>query len=152
VHCKPVGSGQQALQYLAPYIFRVAISNKRILKLEDGKVTFQYTDAKTDTLTTQTVLAEEFIRRFLQHVLPNRFIKVRYYGFLSSRTRHRLEKVKELLHIKPIETAPPTQTAVDAPDGQETPEMRCPKCGSVMRLVGEIAPTRFRLHEARASP
>jgi DNA-directed RNA polymerase subunit M/transcription elongation factor TFIIS len=151
VHAEPVGSGQQALKYLAPYIFRVALSNHRILKLEDGDVTFQYTEAKTDTPNTQVLPVEEFIRRFLQHVLPPRFIKVRYYGFLSSRNRHRLARVNELLNVKPLEKPPPPHTPAEVPDGQQA-EMRCPKCGSVMRLVGDIAPTRFRLHRARASP
>lgn len=152
VHCEPVGSGHQALKYLAPYIFRVALSNQRILKLEDGTVTFQYKDAQTDALATQTLAVEEFIRRFLPHVLPDRFLKVRYDGFLASRTRQRLETIKALLHVKAVENAPPPQVAADAPDGVEAHELRCPKCGSVMRLVGDILPTRFRLRGARASP
>ncbi|NUM65585.1 transposase, partial [candidate division KSB1 bacterium] len=106
VDCRPVGSGERALKYLAPYIFRVAISNRRLLKLENGNVTFQYRDGETKRFRTKTVAAEEFIRRFLQHVLPHRFIKVRYYGFLSSSHRKRLEKVKELLHVKPVATEP----------------------------------------------
>jgi len=93
VHCEPVGSGKHALKYLAPYIFRVAISNRRLLRLENGHVTFQYRDGETKQIKTKTITAEEFIRRFLQHVLPYRFIKVRYYGFLSARHRPRLEKV-----------------------------------------------------------
>ena len=72
-----------AFKYLAPYIFRVAISNNRILKLEDGKVTFKYKESATDQIRFSTVSAEEFIRRFLQHVLPQRFVKVRYYGLMS---------------------------------------------------------------------
>jgi hypothetical protein len=77
VHCQPVGNGAAALKYLAPYIFRVAISNKRILRLENGAVTFGYTDARSGQRKTCTVTAEEFIRRFLQHVLPKDFAKVR---------------------------------------------------------------------------
>jgi ribosomal protein S27AE len=151
VHAEPVGSGQQALKYLAPYIFRVALSNQRLLKLEDGHVTFQYKDAKTDTLNTQILPVEAFIRRFLQHVLPPRFIKVRYYGFLSSRNRHRLAKLNDLLNVKPVETPQPPHAPAAMPDSQQA-ERRCPKCGSIMRLVGDIEPTRLRLHGARASP
>ena len=77
-----VGSGQAAMKYLAPYIFRVGITNN-IIKLKDGKVTFRYRDSSTDQYETKTLEAQEFIRRFLQHVLPHRFRKVRYYGFLS---------------------------------------------------------------------
>src|SRR6266511_989241 len=83
VHSEPVGSGQQAFKYLAPYIFRVALSNNRLRKLQDGQVTFAYKESASDQLKRCTVTAEEFIRRFLQHVLPPRFIQVRYYGLLS---------------------------------------------------------------------
>ena len=83
VHCQPVGNGAAALKYLAPYIFRVAISNKRILKLADGKVTFRYTESGTNKPRLCTLAAEEFIRRFLLHVLPKGFMKIRYYGFLA---------------------------------------------------------------------
>ena len=87
VHCEPVGSGEAAFKYLAPYVFRVAISNSRIVKLGDGRVTFKYKDSATDQVKLTTVSAEEFIRRFLQHVLPERFVKVRYYGLLGPNNR-----------------------------------------------------------------
>jgi hypothetical protein len=76
VHCQPVGNGLTALKYLAPYIFRVPISNRRILKLTDGKVTFRYRASDTGKLRICTLPAEEFIRRFLQHVLPKGFVKM----------------------------------------------------------------------------
>lgn len=69
VHCQPVGRGRNAVKYLAPYIFRVAISNRCILKLAEGKVTFRYRTSDTGKLRICTLPAEEFIRRFLQHVL-----------------------------------------------------------------------------------
>jgi hypothetical protein len=75
VHCKAVGGGQSALKYLAPYIFRVAISNRRIVKLEDERVTFRYRATDTGQERLCTLTAEEFIRRFLQHVLPKGFVK-----------------------------------------------------------------------------
>jgi len=144
VHCQPVGSGERAIKYLAPYIFRVAISNRRLLKLENSHVTFQYRDGETKQFKTQTVTAEEFIRRFLQHVLPKGFIKVRYYGFLSARHRPRLEKVKELLNVKPVATDPIDAADTETPEECETQVMRCPKCGGVMKLVGEVTPKRTR--------
>src|SRR5712691_4108581 len=97
VHSEPVGSGQQAFQYLAPYIFRVALSNNRLRSLQQGAVTFTYKESATDQLKRCTVTAEEFIRRFLQHVLPSRFIKVRYYGLLSPAHRQLLQKARLLL-------------------------------------------------------
>ena len=75
VHCKAVGCDHLALKYLAPYIFRVAISNRRILELEDGQVTFRYRATDTGQERLCTLATEEFIRRFLQHVLPKGFVK-----------------------------------------------------------------------------
>jgi putative transposase len=97
IHSEPVGSGYQACQYLAPYIFRVAFSNNRLRKLEQGAVTFSYKESATDQLKHCTITAPEFIRRFLQHVLPPRFIKVRYYGLLSPAHRQRLQQARQLL-------------------------------------------------------
>ena len=80
VHYKPVGDGRTALKYLALYIFRVAISNRRLVKMENDKVTFRYRTSDTGRLRLCTLSAEEFMHRFLQHVLPKGFVKVRYYG------------------------------------------------------------------------
>ena len=102
VHCQSVGSGVAALKYLAPYIFRVAISNKRILQLENDEVTFGYTDGRSGQRKTCTVAAEEFIRRFLQHVLPLGFSKVRYYGFFSPGKRATLAQIRQLLSVAPV--------------------------------------------------
>jgi hypothetical protein len=141
VHCQPVGNGAAALKYLAPYIFRVAISNRRILKLADGKVTFRYTESGTGQSRICTVAAEEFIRRFLQHVLPKGFVKVRYYGFFSSGSRHRLRQVRRLLcaQATPALEEPSQETA-------STSELAClcPQCGQVMRLVQTVKPHRSR--------
>jgi len=97
VHSEQVGSGEAAFKYLAPYVFRVAISNRSLLKLEDGRVTFKYKDSATYQIRFCTVTAEEFIRRFLQHVLPSRFVKLRYYGLMSPGNRDLLSKTRELL-------------------------------------------------------
>lgn len=137
VDLKPVGSGAAAFKYLAPYIFRVAISNNRILKLEDGKVTFKYKESKTDRVRSSTLTAEEFIRRFLQHVLPDRFVKVRYYGLLSPRQRHlwprlRLSLATAATTMRPAEV-PATELPVAA--------LRCPRCGHILTLLGPLTPT-----------
>jgi len=139
VHCEPVGSGEAAFRYLAPYIFRVALSNNRLLKLEEGKVTFQYKESATDQITCSTVGAEEFIRRFLQHVLPDRFVKVRYYGLLSPGNRHLLNQARQLLGASALETHTiakhrEVKAALGIP--------RCPKCGSVLILVEILRPQR----------
>jgi len=139
VHCEPVGRGQHAFRYLAPYIFRVAISNNRILKLEDGQVTFQYKDSATDQVRTCTVTAQEFIRRFLQHVLPDRFVKVRSYGLLSPGNRHQLNRAREQLGASQSTTTEKPPAVTPAPEAP-----RCPTCGSLLRLVHTLRP-RSRL-------
>ena len=132
VHCQPVGNGLTALKYLAPYIFRVAISNKRILKLEDGKVTFRYRTSDTGKLKTCVLPAEEFIRRFLQHVLPKGFVKVRYYGFFSSGLRPRLAAVRQQFGSQ--ETDIDAQTADHPEDDPSTTSiLNCPSCGRIMQ-------------------
>lgn len=97
VHCQAVGNGETAFKYLAPYIFRVAISNSRILTVEDDHVTFRYRASDSGQAKLCTLAAEEFIHRFLQHVLPKGFVKVRYYGFLSVAQRSHLTTIRQQL-------------------------------------------------------
>lgn len=140
VDCEPVGSGEQASEYLAPYIFRVAITNNRIRKLEDGKVTFEYKESASAEVKSSTINAEEFIRRFLQHVLPDGFIKVRYYGFMAPGNRHLLKRVRCLLGVTPSKDK--QQSPSDFKEQMDLP--RCPKCGSILVPVETIKP-RSRL-------
>lgn len=128
VHSEPVGTGEAAFKYLAPYVFRVAISNSRIVKLEDGRVTFKYKDSATDEVKFATVSAEEFMRRFLQHVLPERFVKVRYYGLLAAGNRRLLERARRLLMTRAKQRYWKQSPSLAA--DRET--MRCPNCGSEM--------------------
>jgi ribosomal protein L37AE/L43A len=134
VHSEPVGSGEQAFKYLTPYIFRVAISNNRLRQLDNGQVTFSYKESATDQLKSATVSAEEFIRRFLQHVLPNRFIKVRYYGLLSPAHRHLLLKARQLLSLT---TGNLKREAVKTTELRALPG--CPHCGGPLTLLAPIA-------------
>lgn len=140
VHCQPVGNGMAALKYLAPYIFRVAISNNRILKLVDGQVTYRYTTSDTGETRYCTVTAEQFIRRFLQHVLPKGFIKVRYYGLFSPGHRQRLHLAKQLLDdCNPAASKEISQTNTMSP----AEDLRCPKCGRVMKMIQILRPERY---------
>ena len=136
VHCKPVGDGRAALKYLAPYIFRVAISNRRILKLANGKVSFRYFASETGKPRTCTVTATEFIRRFLQHVLPKGFVKVRYYGFFASGLRRRLQLIRQQFpsrcHLS-VSTAKSVQPLLEQ-------VVRCPRCDQVMTHRQRIWP------------
>ena len=135
VHSEPVGSGAQAFQYLAPYIFRVALSNNRLQQLAQGHVTFSYKESATAQLRHCTVSAHEFIRRFLQHVLPPRFIKVRYYGLLSPAQRQLLQKARQLLAA----TSSKLKSAL-LKSLQPLTLLTCPHCRLPLTLLGPLAP------------
>jgi hypothetical protein len=142
VDCRPVGRGQAALKYLAPYVFRVALSNNRIVSVVNDQVTFRYRDGDTKKAKRCTLPAEQFIHRFLQHVVPKGFVKVRYFGLFSPGKRPLLARVRQLLTgaaatpaSGPVEGAAPS--SVQQP---EPPIYRCPTCGAVMQLTEVILP------------
>jgi hypothetical protein len=142
VHCQSVGDGRTALKYLAPYIFRVAISNRRILKLENGQVTFQYRTTDTGQLRLCTLSAEEFIRRFLQHVLPKGFVKVRYYGIFAPGCRKRLATLRSQLELIFPENVASELAATQEPTQVPLqPTLLCPTCGHPLVLQRTIPPT-----------
>jgi hypothetical protein len=115
----------------------VAISDRRILKLEDGRVTFRYRATETGQLKTCTLGVEEFMRRFLQHVLPRGFVKVRYYGFLASSCRPRLAALREQLGPLDAEQAADAEVSGAEPevesDASDDGSVLCPTCGRPMR-------------------
>ena len=141
MHCHPVGNGQHACKYLAPYIFRVALSNNRIVQLADDQVAFRYRASDTGQTKLCTLPAEEFIRRFLQHVLPKAFVKVRYYGFLAPGRRPQLTALRQQLGCSPAKQPPPAEapapetSTVDQPPAAAPPRqvVRCPSCGQAMQ-------------------
>jgi hypothetical protein len=112
VHCQPVGNGRKAFEYLAPYIFRVALSNSRLVSGENNLVTFRYRDSNTGQSKLLSLDAFEFIHRFLQHVLPPGFVKVRYYGFLSPGARPQLALIRA--HLTPLVTEPAEHVTVES--------------------------------------
>ena len=136
------GNPELVIKYLARYTHRVAISNGRLLHLEDGKVTFRWKDyAHGNRQSTLTLEATEFIRRFLLHVLPPAFVRIRYYGFLANRFRaENLARCRKLLGQRPsTETSPPQpRETVDAPSAEKD-VARCPVCQQgYMRIVEEL--------------
>jgi hypothetical protein len=150
VHCKGVGNGQAALKYLAPYIHRVAISNRRLLSIdqrgsmEASQITFRYRPSDTGQLKTCSLSVEHFIQRFLQHVLPRGFVKVRYFGFFAATLRSRLAALQKSLLPH---TEPPTEkidqlTTTQATSWQD--HILCPKCGQLMRLQSSLCPPTCR--------
>jgi hypothetical protein len=142
VHSQPVGKGQPALKYLAQYIFRPAISNRRLVSMTGGKVTFRWQHAQTNQWKTTTLDPIEFIRRYLQHVLPRGFVKVRYYGLYAHRHRELLVRLHhQLLPVTMLqgESDPDKQQSSqesEQPIATAFPGCRC--CGKPMRMVEHI--------------
>jgi hypothetical protein len=99
---KPFGSPQHLLKYLARYVHRVALSNDRILSVDNGEVTFTYRDRKQgNRLVPKKLQVEEFIRRFLLHVLPRGFMRIRHFGYLANPSKTLLSKCRQLLDLNP---------------------------------------------------
>ena len=139
VDCRPVGNGLRALKYLAPYIFRVALSNNRIIRVENDQVTFRYTLGATGQTKYCTLPAEEFIRRFLQHVLPKGFVKVRYYGLFGPGQRQLLTRIRgQLLLQQRIAEMQSPASATPAPIAAR--RLVCPSCGRPLRLERILVP------------
>jgi hypothetical protein len=97
VNCQAIGGSETTLKYLAPYIFRVAISNSRIMNVKERTVTFSYRKKDSNRVRKVTLDVLEFIRRFLQHVLPTGFMKVRHYGFMSTNCAVSLARLRLLI-------------------------------------------------------
>jgi hypothetical protein len=129
VHCKPAVQGtQKVLEYLGRYIHRIAITNSRILSIEDDKVTFRYRNSHTAETKTMALDPNEFVRRFLQHVLPSGIHKVRYYGLWSPSHRDLLYKWQGLLATLPTDEQPPLRPD-PAVERSSPPQVQsCPYC------------------------
>lgn len=123
----PFGGPEHVLKYLARYTHRVAISNGRLLSLEQGQVSFRWRDSKDHNRTkTMTLDAIEFIRRFLLHILPSGFVKIRHFGFLANRNRSvRLELCRKHLDAQAL-ADPPAGLLTD--QQKRAVERRCPVC------------------------
>lgn len=127
---KPFGGPQQVLDYLGRYTHRVAISNHRITNIADGKVTFSWRDYRTKKLRLMTLDASEFIRRFLQHVLPDGYVRIRYFGLLANRNRSsNIEKARQLLASGEDQSSSSSPASSLQPQIQPQIARLCPHCG-----------------------
>ena len=142
---RPFGGPEQVINYLGRYTHRIAISNRRIVSLQGGKVSFAYKDYRQDgQQKTMTLDAREFIRRFLQHCLPPGFHKIRYYGILSIRNR----KTKLATLQRSLDYLPPVAT----PAQKTEPAKTCPACSRpAMQRLGLIPARIFRPTNAGGS-
>ena len=128
----PFGGPQHVLHYLARYTHRVAISNHRLVNFADGQVTFRWKDyAHRNKQKLMTVTADEFLRRFLLHVLPHGFVRIRFFGFLANRCRKSLLPLcLQLLQMLPRAGSDSVQ-----PKACSRAIWQCPRCGELMVLL-----------------
>jgi hypothetical protein len=137
VNVQPVGNAtHQTLHYLATYVFKVAISNRRIVSVDQGRVTFRYRKPKSSRCRVLSLDALEFIRRFLQHVLPTGFMKVRYFGFANPASSISRNHISDLIQIEYGFRLP-----CPPPDTQAAPTLFCPNCGGELLYCYSILPS-----------
>ena len=131
VDVQPVGRGQSALRYLAAYVQKTALSASRLVACDQRTVTFTYQERDTRQTETLRLSGEEFLRRFLQHVLPTGLQRVRHFGWLSPAAKKRWQRIHALLDWKPA----------TRPDAAAPPcwAPHCPRCHKPMRLLGTFA-------------
>jgi hypothetical protein len=147
VHCVPWGREDKGvLDYLGRYVFRIAITERRILAIDDQTVTFQYKDRKANRLRTSRIDGVEFVRRFVQHILPRGFHKVRYYGLWNPQRKELAQRVRQMLQLE--RPAPPPARLDDPAEAAALPQPfrpACPHCGcSELQHVGELPRPRSR--------
>jgi hypothetical protein len=135
VHSQPAGDGRGSLRYLAPYVFRVAIGDHRIVACDDGRVTFTYRKVGSNRRRKMELDAMEFLRRFLQHVLPSGLPKVRYYGFLSPAASVSLELVRWLIALR-AGLMYVLRSGRDEAPAPPTRRPACPSCGGRLVRLG----------------
>jgi hypothetical protein len=138
VNIQPVGSAEQSIRYLSHYVFKVAISDHRIVDVNNGMVTFSYQKTGSRRTRYMKLSALDFMGRFLQHCLPSGFMKVRYYGFMHGCSAIPIDRIRasiELMH------------GFDVVDHEPAPEevadkkiLCCPECGSILKYLYSILP------------
>lgn len=135
VNCQAVSSSEASLKYLAPYVFKVAISNSRIVKVQDRTVLIRYRKPHSERPRILALEVMEFIRRFLQHVLPTGFMKIRYYGLMNPNCAVSLDRIRALIEISYGFT-------VDLPKSDVEPRrpVTCKSCGGLLKLRALLLP------------
>lgn len=150
---RPFGGPRQVLKYLARYTHRVAISNHRLVRLENGRVTFRYKDyAGGLQQKTMTLEGTEFLRRFLLHVLPRGFVRIRHYGLLSNRDRTaKLNHCRKLLNGNSVRTVQNSNEPVNsnAPERERLSTLACPECQTGRLVPIEVVPPTNGLRPRR---
>jgi hypothetical protein len=138
VNSQAVSSSEASLKYLAPYVFKVAISNSRIVGVQDRTVLIRYRKPHTERPRTLPLDVMEFIRRFLQHVLPTGFMKIRYYGFMNPNCAVPLDRIRALIELSYGFAVDLTVSEVQPP-----PRSTCPNCGGLLKLRSLLPPLKI---------
>ena len=153
INSQAVGDGRSSLKYLAPYVFRVAIGNHRIVSVTPGpdglgQVTYKVRRSGTRRYRSMTVSAEEFLRRYLQHVLPRGFQKVRHFGFMHPRSKTNWEWLSMLVTVSLSLVYVLTVMAKPQPVRRAS---RCPDCGGDLEFVAALPPVDMSSYELDSS-
>ena len=145
VYCKrPFGGAEHALRYLCQYIHRVTISNHRLVSLRDGRVSFRWRDsAHKNKQRLMTLPVDEFLRRFLLHVLPVGFVRIRHFGFLAHRRRGALLPL--CFQWLAVHSSTPTEANPEEQPPSPRPLWTCPECGGPMMLIERLTAVQLRL-------
>jgi len=140
---RPFGGPAYVLQYLGRYTHRVAISNHRLVSFADGQVTFRWRDsADHNKQKLLTLPVDEFLRRFLLHLLPEGFVRIRNFGFLANRKRATLLP----LCFQLLGAVPEPQAEQHASSTEDFPDLwRCPKCGGPMKIIERLTASEIQL-------
>jgi len=140
---RPFGGPHHVLRYLGAYTHRIAISNSRLVSLSEGNVTFRWRDsAHGNKKRIMTLAVEEFLRRFLLHLLPRGFVRIRNFGFLANRKRATLLPLCfQLLRGSESIPTPATSPSMDQPHLR----WNCPACGGTMHVVERLAAAQLLL-------
>jgi hypothetical protein len=137
----PFGGPEYVLQYLGRYTHRVAISNHRLISVVDGHVTFRWRDSvDRNQQKLMTLSLDEFLRRFLLHLLPKGFVRIRHFGFLANRRRSTLLP----LCFAALDTVP-KQIEPETSAQESDPLWRCPKCGGPMAVIERLTAAQLQL-------
>jgi hypothetical protein len=140
---RPFGGPEYVLQYLGRYTHRVAISNHRLISFADGKVTFRWRDsAHRNEQKLLTLSLDEFLRRFLLHLLPKRFVRIRNFGFLAN--RRRATSLPLCFQLLPSLSAPKARQDCSTTDGAKD-LWRCPQCAGPMVIIERLTPAEIQL-------
>jgi hypothetical protein len=144
VNSKAVGDGRACLTYLASYVFKVAIGESRIVSVENRIVTFTYKKPGSKRIRSMSLDVLEFMRRFLQHVLPSGFPKVRHYGFMHPCCKIPIQDIRTLVQQQSHAEGQKTEDFKELEPGQ----LYCPDCGGLLIVVTTMIPSQSELYDS----